>query len=319
MIDGGRITALGNSGSVDIPDNAERLDLTGYTAIPGLVGMHDHLFYSSNFLHSDEVLAHDMPFSYPRLYLANGVTTIRTTGSFEPYTDLEIKKAIDAGTLMEPKTHVTSPYLEGEPFPLIQIHKLTGPDDARRMVAYWADEGATSFKLYTDVTREEVKAAVEEAHRRGLTITGHLCSIGFREAAELGMDNVEHGLWVDTEFASGKQPDACPSPSSATAAEMDINGKAIQSMIRILVGHHVAVTSTLAVWEQFVPLRPDATQRVLDCLSESDRKMYEAGRLADRRKMNDGSQREKERFERFKRMLRKEMEFERAFVRAGGC
>lgn len=318
VIERDRIAALGPSGSVAVPANAEHIDLTGYTALPGLVGMHDHLFFSSNFLHTDDVLAHDMPFSYPRLYLANGVTTIRTTGSFEPYTDLEIKKAVDAGVLIGPKMRVSGPYLEGEPFPLIQIHKLTGPDDARRMVAYWAEQGATSFKLYTDVTREEAKAAIEEAHRRGLTITGHLCSIGFTEAAELGMDNVEHGLWVDTEFASGKQPDVCPSQSKGTAADMDMDGPAIQSLIKTLVDRHVAITSTLAAWEQFVPSRPGASARVLDCLSENDRRLYESGRLIDRKKMTEGSQGDRERLRRLERMLRKEMEFERAFVRAGG-
>jgi imidazolonepropionase-like amidohydrolase/uncharacterized protein YndB with AHSA1/START domain len=318
VIASGRIAALGPSGTVDIPANAERVNLAGYTALPGLVGMHDHLFYARNFFHTDDLLAHVMPFSYPRLYLANGVTTIRTTASFEPYADLEIKRKVDAGTLIGPKIHVTSPCIEGEGYPLTQLHVLTGPEDARRMVEYWAREGATSFKLYTDVTRAEAKAAIDEAHRWGLTITGHLCSIGFREAAELGIDNVEHGLWVDTEFASDKQPDVCPPDNDASAVDLDVHGDAIRSLIKTLVDHHVAVTSTMAGWERFVPCRPEAIQRVLDVLSESDRKFYKAGLLLDRKKMTDGTSREKELCERLTRMLKKEMEFERAFVRAGG-
>ncbi len=312
-----RITALGPSGSVEVPANAKRLDLTGYTALPGLVDMHGHLFYISNFFHPIDLLAHVMPFSYPRLYLASGVTTIRTAGTFEPYADLDIKKAIDAGTLIGPKVHVTGPYLTGEGYPLVQLYALTGPEDARRMVEYWAREGATSFKLYTDVTRAVAKAAIDEAHRWGLTITGHLGSIGFREAAELGMDNVEHGLWVDSEFASDKQPDVDPPEDDASAADMDVNGEAIQSMIKTLVDHHVAVTSTIAVWEQFA-LHPAASERVLGALSESDRKISADNRLIDLKKMTDGTPREKEHFERLVRMLQKEGEFERAFVRAGG-
>jgi len=318
VIVGSRIAALGPSGSVDIPANAEHLNLAGYTALPGLVDMHGHLFYLSNFFHTDDLLAHDMPFSYPRLYLANGVTTIRTTAAFEPYADLEIKRKVDAGTLIGPKIHVTSPVIEGEGYPLTQFHVLTGPEDARRMVEYWAREGVTSFKLSTDVTRAEAKAAIEEAHRWGLSITGHLCSIGFREAAELGIDNLEHGLWVDTEFASDKQPDVCPPDNDASAADLDVNGDAIQLTIKTLVDHHVAVTSTMATWERFRPCRPDASQRALDVLSESDRKFYEAGLLLDRKKMTDGTSREKEVCERFTRMLKKEMEFELAFARAGG-
>jgi len=315
---GGRIAALGPSGSVNIPENAERINLAGYTALPGLVDMHGHLFYLSNFFHTDDLLAHDMPFSYPRLYLASGVTTIRTTAAFEPYADLEIKRKVDAGTLIGPKIHLTSPVIEGEGYPLTQFHVLTGPEDARRMVEYWAREGVTSFKLSTDVTRAEAKAAIDEAHRWGLSITGHLCSIGFREAAELGIDNLEHGLWVDTEFASDKQPDVCPPDNNASAVDLDVNGDAIRSLIKTLVDDHVAVTSTMAAWERFLPCRPEASQRALEALSESERKLYEAGLLLDRKKITDGSSHEKELCERLTRMLKKEMEFERAFVGAGG-
>ena len=313
-----RVTALGPSSSVEVPSNAKRLDLTGYSALPGLVDMHGHLFYVSNFFDTDDRLARVMPFSYPRLYLANGVTTIRTTGTFEPYADLDIKKAVDAGTLLGPKVHVTGPYITGEGYPLVQLYALTGPEDARRMVEYWAREGATSFKLYTDVTRAEAKAAIEEAHRWGLPITGHLGSIGFREAAELGIDNVEHGFWVDTEFAPDKQPDVDPDEGDARSADMDINGEAIQSMIKTLVEHHVAVTSTIAVWEQFVPSLRGASPRALDSLSERERKKSADSSLIDLKKMTDGTPQEKERYERYARMLPKEKEVERAFVRAGG-
>lgn len=310
VIVGGRIAALGASGSVEIPAKAERLNLAGYTALPGLVGMHDHLFYVSNFFHTDDLLAHDMPFSYPRLYLANGVTTLRTTAAFEPYTDLEIKRRVDAGTLIGPKIHVTSPCIEGEGYPLAQLYVLDGPEAARRMVEYWAREGVTSFKLYTDITRAQAKAAIDEAHRWGLTVTGHLCSIGFREAAELGIDNLEHGLWVDTEFASDKRPDVCPPDYNASAADLDVNGDAIQSLIKTLVDHHVAVTSTLTAWEQFIASPPAATHQALDALSERDRKLYEEGRLKERKSGVS--------LERLTRMLKKEMEFEHAFARAGG-
>src|SRR5258708_2024987 len=97
VISGGKITAMGNAGVVPVPADANRMDMTGYSALPGLVGMHDHLFYPSG-----GGLYHDMPFSFPRLYLAAGVTTIRTTGSIDPYTDLELKKNITAGETRRP-------------------------------------------------------------------------------------------------------------------------------------------------------------------------------------------------------------------------
>ncbi|MCU1284579.1 MAG: amidohydrolase [Acidobacteriales bacterium] len=146
LIADGRIAALGKFGSVDVPSGAKILDLTGQTVIPGLVGMHDHMFYPAG-----GALFHEMGFSFPRLYLAAGVTTIRTTGSVEPYTDLEIKKLIDNGALPGPKMFVTGPYIEGQGTFAPQLHQLTGPDDARKTVNFWADQGVTSFKIYNFV------------------------------------------------------------------------------------------------------------------------------------------------------------------------
>ena len=228
--------------------------------------MHEHLFYPSGDgipIYSEEA------FSFPRLYLASGVTTARTAGSLEPYTDLNIKRLIDAGRMPGPKLFITGPYLEGAGAFTAQMHELTGPDDAVRTVDYWASEGVTSFKAYMNITRAELQAAVDAAHRHGIKVTGHLCSIGFREAAEIGIDNLEHGLLVDTEFHPGKQPDICP-PQAATRAEMqrlDIASAPVQEMIADLVRHHVAITSTLAVFEAFDGSRPPLEQRFLDVLS----------------------------------------------------
>ena len=305
VISGGKITAIGNAGVVPVPAEANRMDFTGYSALPGLVGMHDHLFYPSG-----GGLYHDMPFSFPRLYLAMGVTTIRTTGSMEPYTDLEIKKAADAGKIPGPKMNATGPYMEGEGIPLLQLHQLTGPEDAIRTVDYWVAEGARSFKVYNFITRAELKAVIDTAHKHGIKVTGHLCSIGFREAADLGIDDLEHGLTVDTEFYPEKKPDVCPNPNQAVAAaaKLDISSEPIQTTIKTLVEKHVALTSTLPVFEQFVPSRPDVPQRVLELLSDDARKAYQANRA--RIAQNKQSS--------WPVMFQKEMEFEQAFVKAGG-
>jgi imidazolonepropionase-like amidohydrolase len=305
LISGDKITAIGPSGSAQVPAGATRLDFTGYSAIPGLVGMHDHLFYPAG-----GGLYHDMPFSFPRLYLAAGVTTIRTTGSIEPYFDLELKRGIDDGKLIGPKINVTGPYLEGEGAFTRQMHAIKDAEDARRTVEYWVAEGVRSFKAYNYITRAELKAAIDEAHKHGIKVTGHLCSIGFREAADLGIDDLEHGLTVDTEFHPEKKPDVCPVPNQAVqaAAKLDVNGPEIQATIKTLVAHHVAMTSTLPVFEQFVATRPDEPQRVLDSLTEDARKAYQANRA--RIAQNSASS--------WPVMFPKEMEFERAFVKAGG-
>jgi imidazolonepropionase-like amidohydrolase len=305
VISGGKITAIGNAGAVPMPPDANRMDMTGYSALPGLVGMHDHLFYPAG-----GSLYHDMPFSFPRLYLALGVTTIRTTGSMEPYTDLEIKKAVDSGKTPGPKINATGPYMEGEGLPLLQVHALSGPEDASRTVEYWVAEGARSFKVYNFITRAELKAVIDTAHKHGIKVTGHLCSIGFREAAELGIDDLEHGLTVDTEFHPDKKPDVCPNPNQAVVAvaKLDVAGEQIQTTIKMMVDKHVALTSTLPVFEQFVASRPDVPQKVLDLLSDDARKAYQANRA--RIAQNQQSP--------WPVMFQKEMEFERAFVKAGG-
>ena len=259
-IEGGKITRVQSAKLRNAyPANAKVVNLTGKTIIPGLVGMHEHLFYPLPEGPGDRLALYgEMADSAPRLYLASGVTTARTTGSLEPYADLSLKKLIDSGQKPGPKLHITGPYI-GDLFGVIpQLHVLSSPEDAGRTVDYWADEGVTSFKAYMSIKSDELKAAIEHAHARGLKVTGHLCSVGFREAAALGIDNLEHGIVVDTEFYAGKKPDDCPAQEAEEdfARNVDIDSAPVQEMIRDLVAHHVAVTSTLAVFETFVPNRP---------------------------------------------------------------
>ncbi len=315
VISGGRIEKIGSADSVATPAGAREIDLTGATVLPGLVGMHDHLFYPAPSSPARAIggalaLYHEMAFSFPRLYLACGVTTIRTTGSIEPQTDLELAKLINTGKFAGPKIHITAPYLEGAGSFTPVLRELTGPEDARRTVDYWAQEGATSYKAYMHITRAELSAAVQAAHARKLTVTGHLCSIGFREAAAIGIDNLEHGLLVDTEFVSDKKPDECPSNKARqdSLVALDLSSAPAKDMIRDLVARHVAVTSTLPVYETSVPNQPPLPQRVLDALAPESRADYLAGRArAAERADNPGAA-----------LLKKEMDFERAFVAAGG-
>jgi enamidase len=253
IIRDGRITGLGDSRSVAIPAGAQVIDLTGKSVIPGLVMVHEHLFYPTG----PGVYA-NLAESFTRLYLAGGVTSMRTGGNLNGFGDIGIKRDIDAGRKPGPWIDATAPYLEGPGLGLDQVHELTGPDDARRMVNFWADAGATSFKAYMHITRAELGAAIEEAHRRGLKLTGHLCSVTYHEAAALGIDNLEHGFFVSTDFVTDKKPDQCPGQSAGQTAfaAVDPNGDAVRSLIADLVGHHVALTSTLTVFETYVPGRP---------------------------------------------------------------
>src|SRR5437868_10507349 len=238
--------------------------------------MHEHLFYPAG-----DAVFHDMAISFPRLYLAGCVTTIRTTGSVEPYADLNIKRQIEAGEAPGPHMHVTGPYLEGPGTWAPQLAVLKTPEEATATVNYWVDMGVDNFKAYNFISRAVLGAAIDAAHKRGVKLTGHLCSIGFREAAALGIDDLEHGLDVDTEFFSGKKPDQCPDESSVVTEliKMKVSDAPIQDMIRDLVAHRVAVTSTLPVFELFVANKTPLQQRVLDVMSADAQNQFLENRV----------------------------------------
>ena len=313
----GRIESVSDAASAKVPQDkeAQTLDLHGCTIIPGLVGMHDHMFYPMG-----NGIFGEMAYSFPRLYLAGGVTTIRTTGALEAYTDLELKWEIDAGATPGPHMHVTGPYLEGKGSWAIQMHQLTGPDDATRTVNYWLDEGVDNFKAYMFITPDELAAAIAAAHKRGAKITGHLCSIGFRQAAGLGIDDLEHGIFVDTEFLPDKKPGECPEhpENPQLMAKLDVNSGPLHETILDLVQHHVAVTSTLPVFEMgSFPGRPTLEKRVLDALSTDAREA-----ILERRVRSADSELLRKNYgtdvSPWPAAFKKEEEFEHAFAKAGG-
>ena len=314
VLSNGKIASVGAAAEASVPKDAQVLDLHGYSVIPGLVGMHDHLFYPMG-----NGVFGEMAFSFPRLYLAAGVTTIRTGGSLEPYTDLEIRDQIKRGEAPGPTMHVTGPYLEGKGTFAVQLHQLSGPEDATRTVNYWLDEGVDNFKAYNFITADELSAAITAAHKRGAKVTGHLCSIGFREAASLGIDNLEHGLLVDTEFFPWKKLGECPdTPKDMDfISKLDVQSGPVHEMILDLVKHHVAITSTLPVFEVEVPGRPSIERRVLDALTPEARSAFldNKVRMADQTRLKRiyGSD-----VSPMTSAFKKEMEFEYAFVKAGG-
>jgi imidazolonepropionase-like amidohydrolase len=153
---------------------------------------------------------------------------------------------------------------------------LNTPEDARQLVEYWAERGVTSFKAYMNVTRAELKAAIDAAHQRGIKVTGHLCSVTYKEAAELGIDDLEHGFFVNTELDSDKKPDVCSrSEGDETLARMDPEGTEAKDLIATLVSHHVAITSTLPVFEESLGGgRPPVRQQVLDAMTPQAREDF---------------------------------------------
>jgi imidazolonepropionase-like amidohydrolase len=308
LIRGNRIAAIGATGSVTVPAEATVIDGTGHTVIPGMFGLHDHLFYTAGGGRHVESQS-----TAPKLYLASGVTTIRTTGASNAYADISVKNKVDAGEQVGPRIHLTAPYLTGAASGGMNTSMavVTTPEAARRFVRYWHDEGATWIKIYTDVKQSELKAAIDEAHKLGMKVTGHLCSVTFQEAVGLGIDNLEHGMFTASDFYEGKTKDVCPTDSyGVIAAKADPVGAQAKATIGTMVAKKIPMTSTLPVFEAFVPGRPVTEERSLDAMAPEVRTRY----LADRQQIDAAG----EKWPFSQASLQRAMAFEVEFVREGG-
>jgi len=301
-IRGGRIVRVAPTAELDTASGAEVVEGRGHTLLPGLVMLHEHMFYPSG-----QTRYNTNQVSFPPLYLAGGATTIRTGGSLDPYTDLSIRREIDAGRIPGPRMDVTGPYLEGPGGFIWAFPALSTPDQARAHVNFWADLGVTSFKAYNLIDRATLGAAIEAAHARGIKVTGHLCSVTYREAADLGIDNLEHGFFAATDWVADKQPDECPRGAAQSYLDLDLGSRAFTDVVDHLIARGVAVTSTLTVVERRAPNRPPPPQGALEAMLPQLREQVEARLAAADRPGNDAG-----------RLLEKYMAMEKAFYDAGG-
>ena len=305
VIRDGRIAQVGAAATMRPPAGARVIDLAGHTVIPGLVGMHDHLFYTAA-----GGRAAQMSYTGPRLYLASGVTTIRTTGGRSPYAEINTRDAINGGRVPGPRVHLTAPYITGGTEGSAgSMATVNSPEAARRFVAYWAQEGATWIKAYTDIRAEDLRAAIDEAHKRGMKVTGHLCSVSFREAVALGIDNLEHGSLTATDFDPQKRPDHCPPNSMVRTGMASATSDTARAVIRDMIAKGVGMTSTLAVYEPFFPRRDVSDARTLEAMAPEVKEAYTRMRTH----IDTAGT-----WPYTTAMLRNAMAFERAFVEAGG-
>ena len=310
LLKDGQITALGPDRNTAVPSGYKILDLPGRTVVPGLVMMHEHLVYPTDRTAEAERMYPSHAVTFPRLYLAAGITTMRTAGTAEPMTDLNLKRAIDAGTAIGPDIDVTSNWMDGSPPVILQETPVRDANDARREVQFWSAEGVTSFKVYMFLTREPMAALIEEAHRLGHKVAGHLCAVTAREAAEIGIDSLEHGLVTFTDFVPGKKVGECPDSDvlDKVTAGLDVNGAPVRDLIRELVERHVAIDSTLAIFEPDAKHRPALAKGTLEMLTPEAQESY----LSRRARIADDPD------DTGTIVLQKEMQFEREFVEMGG-
>jgi enamidase len=302
VLKNGVIAEIGDAARVTPPPGAEVIDLAGRSVIPGLVMLHEHLYYPTG-----PGVYGQLGESFTRLYLAGGVTTMRTGGNLNGYMDINLKRAIDSGQKPGPAIDATAPYVNG-PNQFQQMTHVQDAEQARRHVAYWADQGATSLKAYMQISRAALGAAIDEAHKRGLKVTGHLCSVTYSEAADLGIDNLEHSFLAATDFVADKKADECPGQgrSQQTIAALDQNGAAFKGLVHKLIDKRVALTSTLTVFETFTPGRP--LPPGLDVLTPQLKEQFEQthARVAQNTTSN------------YLELFPKAMALELAFARAGG-
>ena len=298
----GVIAAMGPSASTPPPTGARVIDVAGKSLIPGLVMLHEHLYYPTG-----PGVYGQLGQSFIRLYLAGGVTTMRTGGNMNGFMDITLKQRVEAGDAAGPTIDATMPYVNGVN-PFVQMTNLTTEERARRHVGYWADEGATSVKAYMQISRAALGTAIREAHARGLKVTGHLCSVTYAEAAALGIDNLEHGFFAATDFVGDKKPDECPGQGRGqqTIADLDPKGVPFQTLIRTLIERKVAITSTLTVFEAGMPARP--VPPGIEVLLPELKTQFEQNRA--RAAANTTSI--------MPRLFPKAMALEREFARAGG-
>lgn len=305
LIRDGRIAEVQPDAELKAPAGALVKDLAGGALMPGFVLLHEHLFYPT------ERGSYGAFFqSFPLLYLAGGVTTMRTAGSMSPYADLNTWKDIRAGTAPGSDMDVTAPFLNGIQAFVAQVPRLQNAEDAVRQVGYWADVGATSYKGYMHLTREQLGAIVVAAHGRQARVTAHLCAVTYAEAAGLGIDNLEHGFFAASDFVDGKQPDACPGgdavPRSLDALAVD--DPRMAALQRQLITAKVALTSTLTIFETFSHGRPMAPAAALDLLMPQLREQYVSRYTAIQRGGPNA----------YGRVLPKDMAWEKQFAEAGG-
>ena len=242
-----RISAIGKSGKIDIQENTLIIDGTGKTVIPGLIMMHEHLFYAKPYYGSYK--AEHMTNTFPQMYLAGGVTTMRTAGSIEANTDLNIKNLIDQGRAVGPTIDVSTPHIEREGF-IPQLQSLYGDENIENWLGYWFDKGITSVKVYNNISKDDLSKIIKYSHSRKIKVTGHLCSITYREAVELGIDNLEHGFMASTDFVTDKPENQCVY-GEPSLVSLDENSVELLDLMNVLVENNVTLTYTPTVFEPF--------------------------------------------------------------------
>jgi len=228
----GRIVAVGPQSEVKIPKRAEVVDAHGKTILPGLWDMHAHF---------EQV-------EWGPIYLAAGATTVRDCGNeFEFIT--AVRDAIAAGRGLGPRI-LAAGIVDGSGPMALGVARVDTPEQARQWVDRYHQAGFQQMKIYSSVKLDEVKAVAEEAHRLGMTVTGHVPNgLNAYQVIEAGQDQINHIPYIMDIM---RPPLPQPSPAGTVPradATLDFNSPEAQKAIAFLKAHHTVIDPTLAVFE----------------------------------------------------------------------
>lgn len=240
-----RVTPAGETGP--IPTEAQRIDGRGKFVIPGLIDAHVHVVHVLDFAHvtGDEVLP---------LYLAAGVTSIRSTGD-EPVAATLVARIAVAQPASSPRVFTCSPLLDADP----PIHRdvgraVTDPAQVPALFADLAQWDVRTIKIYAGTARPVGRAIIEEGHRRGLFVTAHLGAYSAQDAVADGVDGLEH-IWSVFNYII---PPDVPRVAGHRG-RLDLNTPQCDALIAELVKHKTYVDPTLAVFRNMI-LLPDVPE-----------------------------------------------------------
>lgn len=245
-VNSGRILHTGTVGE-DFSPRGELLDYREKTVIPGLVETHGHLYGAGPLdrHHTNDLLA--------PLYLAAGVTSARCPGSMEPETDLALQERIHSGRINGPRLFLSGEYLDLETTLIKWFHPVRTAEEARLKIDYWIGRGATSVKIYAAMKGEILKAAIDHGHAQGVKVIAHVGAVSFREAIELGIDELFHGVICC--------PETWPPDMDAVdyrrifeyVPGLDLAQSEVPAMLRLASEARVVITPTAAVIQPYDP------------------------------------------------------------------
>jgi imidazolonepropionase-like amidohydrolase len=234
IVKNGRITAAGPRSKVKIPRGASVVDASGKTILPGLWDMHAHF---------EQV-------EWGPIYLAAGVTTVRDCGNeFEFIT--AVRDAIANGKGLGPRLLLAG-VVDGTGPLSLGVEHVDTPEQARNWVDRYHQAGFQQMKIYSSVKLEELKVVAEEAHRLGMTVTGHVPEgLNAYQVIEAGQDQINHIQYIADIMRPPLPPNATRLDRRTAGANIDLGSPEARKALAFLKNHHTVVDPTMALFELF--------------------------------------------------------------------